>query len=233
MDLQLFPINIKTMKKLLASLFFIFFHILSYSQNVGIGTNSPNASAALEIQDTSRGILIPRMTMAQRIAIQNPAEGLMVYQTDSTYGQWYYARNQWRNINSNNAVSTITTTQTGLSYVIPNTNVYYWGQAIASCAGFTFNGISNWRIPSQDEMLQLIIQYGNSIFPNGVAGYWTSSVISGGMIPNTGNPAIQPVYILINANDLAGNPIGPTFLQANQYSYNSVNPDKARVIYIR
>jgi len=101
MDLQLFPINIKTMKKLLASLFFIFFHILSYSQNVGIGTNSPNASAALEVKDSARGILIPRMTATQRTSIATPAEGLMVYQVDSAKGFWYWEGSSWKSVSNN------------------------------------------------------------------------------------------------------------------------------------
>ena len=84
------------MKKYLLSLFLIYCSLLSYSQNVGIGTNTPHASAALEIQDTSRGILIPRMTMVQRNAIQNPAEGLMIYQTDSTRGFWFWDGILWR-----------------------------------------------------------------------------------------------------------------------------------------
>jgi len=56
---------------------------ISFSQ-VGInGTNSrPDSSAMLDVQSTSKGMLIPRMNTAQLRAIQNPAEGLMVYDTD-------------------------------------------------------------------------------------------------------------------------------------------------------
>ena len=52
---------------------------------VGIGTTSPNASSLLDVTSTSKGILIPRITNAQRLAM-NPlpaaAQGLLVYQTD-------------------------------------------------------------------------------------------------------------------------------------------------------
>ena len=72
----------------------------SFSQNVGIGTNTPYPSAALDITDSTKGILIPRMTMTQRSNIQNPAEGLMVYQTDITNGFWYYSNNIWNRINA-------------------------------------------------------------------------------------------------------------------------------------
>ncbi|MDF1696766.1 MAG: tail fiber domain-containing protein [Saprospiraceae bacterium] len=50
-----------------------------YCQSVGIGTTTPHNSAALQIEDTSKGLLIPRMNSTQRTAISTPAEGLIVY----------------------------------------------------------------------------------------------------------------------------------------------------------
>lgn len=52
------------------------------SQNVGIGTINPHSSAELDVQSTQRGFLPPRMNFAQRNAIVNPAQGLMVYCSD-------------------------------------------------------------------------------------------------------------------------------------------------------
>jgi len=48
---------------------------------VSIGTASPNDSGALEISSTTRGVLFPRMTTAQRNAITTPADGLVIYNT--------------------------------------------------------------------------------------------------------------------------------------------------------
>jgi hypothetical protein len=64
---------------------------------IGVGTTTPNAKSALDIQSADKGLLIPRLTAAQRLAIATPPQGLMVYQTDGTTsggsqtGFWYYA----------------------------------------------------------------------------------------------------------------------------------------------
>ncbi|MCO5279719.1 MAG: collagen-like protein [Chitinophagales bacterium] len=60
-----------------------------------IGTVSPDASAKLQIDATDAGILIPRVTTAQRNAIASPATGLLVYVTDNTKGFWYYDGTAW------------------------------------------------------------------------------------------------------------------------------------------
>ncbi len=50
-----------------------------FSQSVGIGTTSPNASSILDITNNSKGLLIPRMSTSAITSISNPAKGLMVY----------------------------------------------------------------------------------------------------------------------------------------------------------
>lgn len=67
---------------------------LLFSQSVGIGTASPNASAQLDITSVNKGLLLPRMTAAQRIAIVTPAAGLMVYETSSN-SIWVYNGAAW------------------------------------------------------------------------------------------------------------------------------------------
>jgi hypothetical protein len=86
------------MKRNILSIF-VFTAIFTYTTTaqaqVGIGTNSPGASAQLEISSTTKGFLPPRMTSAQRTAISSPASGLMVYQTDGTTGLYYYNGTSW------------------------------------------------------------------------------------------------------------------------------------------
>lgn len=45
----------------------------------GIGTETPNPSAVLDVVNDAAGILIPRMTSIQKNAIAAPAPGLLVY----------------------------------------------------------------------------------------------------------------------------------------------------------
>lgn len=64
-------------------------HIYTNTPIFGIGTNTPDASAALDISSTTKGLLIPRMTTAQRDAIASPATGLLIWNTtDSTLNQY-------------------------------------------------------------------------------------------------------------------------------------------------
>lgn len=57
----------------------------SFSQiNVGINATgaNPHPSAALDVDANNKGLLIPRLTTSQRLSIANPANGLLVYDTD-------------------------------------------------------------------------------------------------------------------------------------------------------
>ncbi|WP_289063416.1 hypothetical protein [uncultured Zobellia sp.] len=67
--------------------------VFSYSakaQSVGINTLTPNPSAALDIESTTGGLLIPRMTTAQISALSSPADGLMVYNSDIANTVMFY-----------------------------------------------------------------------------------------------------------------------------------------------
>ena len=66
------------------------------SQSVGINTLTPDASSVLDVQSTTKGLLIPRMSTAQRTTISTPAVGLMVYDT-TTQSFWYYKSSGWMN----------------------------------------------------------------------------------------------------------------------------------------
>ncbi len=69
------------MKKIIICLLAIIQYQLLPAQGVGIGTTNPNSSALLDITSTTKGLLMPRMTTAQRNAIVSPADGLLIYNT--------------------------------------------------------------------------------------------------------------------------------------------------------
>jgi hypothetical protein len=63
--------------------------------NIGIGTNNPQSSSILDITSSDKGFLLPRMSSARRLAISNPSEGLLVF--DSSEHRLYQVQDgQWR-----------------------------------------------------------------------------------------------------------------------------------------
>jgi|GEM_PF-4756702 len=106
-------------------LIFFCFHIpLFAQQNVGINTTTPDPSAALHIESTDKGMLIPRMNSTERMNIQNPAYGLLVY--DLTYGSfWVYTNEEWSEIvdESNSAWKFTNTESEGIFYESGNASI--------------------------------------------------------------------------------------------------------------
>lgn len=75
--------------KILFTFMALVFYCAGSSQNIGIGTTTPDASAQLDIVSNSKGLLVPRMTQAERSGIAGPAFGLLVFQTDGQRGFYY------------------------------------------------------------------------------------------------------------------------------------------------
>lgn len=70
-----------------------------FAGSLRLGTTRSNSCSVLDISSNNKGVLLPRMTMVQRNAIESPALGLLVYQTDSIPG--FYCYNEgWRPLTS-------------------------------------------------------------------------------------------------------------------------------------
>ena len=84
-------------KSLPITLFLFFSSQTRSQQNVSINSTGATAhpSAMLDISSTSKGLLIPRMTSTQLNGIGSPATGLLVYQTDTDSGFYYYTGSRW------------------------------------------------------------------------------------------------------------------------------------------
>lgn len=76
-----------------------------YAQSVGINNPTPHAKSLLDLTSTDKGLLAPRMTQAQRLAMfpssDVTAKGMLVYQTDNTQGFYYYDGTTWMLVQAN------------------------------------------------------------------------------------------------------------------------------------
>ncbi|MGB3948012.1 MAG: hypothetical protein WBM13_08505 [Bacteroidia bacterium] len=91
--------------KLIIFLFIIVGHhqfTFGQTNSVGIGTTTPHPSALLDIDASTtnnKGVLIPRLTAIQRLAIPSPANGLLVYDTDSAcFLFWKATASVWQSL---------------------------------------------------------------------------------------------------------------------------------------
>lgn len=96
------------------------------SGSTGIGTSAPNASSILEVKSTTKGMLTPRMTKAQRDLIASPATGLLIFQTNSTPGFYFFDGSVWKAVSStaftNKTLSNLTAPTKINTELLPDTN---------------------------------------------------------------------------------------------------------------
>ena len=161
--------NKNPFSSILFALSFLLFVDAAHAQ-VGIGTTTPDTSAALDIHSTTKGVLFPRMTQIQRSAIVAPAVGLMVYQTDEYSGFYYYGSdnadfgltagtavpaNKWLRLASENRFVADDGTAQLPSYTYssnPSTGMYL--DSIGSI-GFAINGIKTLTIQNDPQKTTL------------------------------------------------------------------------------
>jgi hypothetical protein len=109
------------MKKIIFITTLLFLFQYTIAQSVAINTTAvaANSSAMLDVASTTKGMLIPRMTQAQKNAIATPATGLLIYQTDNTPGFYYYNGAAWVQLGLAN--NDFWTTSNGLDIYKTNT----------------------------------------------------------------------------------------------------------------
>ena len=120
--------------KFCCSLFFAAAVGLLSAQGIHLGSNTPaNASSVVEISSTTAGFLLPRMTTAQRNAIQNPATALQIYNTSTKCLEMFFSGGGWRSIrcdcqafpNANFSVPNGYINQ-GVNFTAPTNMTYSW-----------------------------------------------------------------------------------------------------------
>lgn len=100
------------------------------AQNISISDEpdrSADSSAVLDVYSTSRGLLIPRMTITERDNILSPANSLLIFQTDSTPGFYYFGssplKSKWSQVLSENDACWKRNAQSGYT-ILANTSDY-------------------------------------------------------------------------------------------------------------
>lgn len=107
---------------------------------VGIGTTNPNASAALDVSATDKGLLVPRLTHTQRESLANPATGLLVIQTDEPAGFYYNAGTpaipNWLNLSTYTLQQNINTNGKYISGDGTKTGIQVGGNGLVVATGY-------------------------------------------------------------------------------------------------
>src|SRR5690242_15667557 len=108
----------------ISSICLFHFNIAS-AQSVAINADgsAPNTNAMLDVKSTTKGLLIPRMTTAQRTAIANTT-GLLVFDTD-TKSFWFNDGSAWNNMAATPGWSLTGNSGTvdGINFLGPTDNV--------------------------------------------------------------------------------------------------------------
>jgi hypothetical protein len=154
-----------------------------WCQNVAINStaSAPDPSAMLDVSSNNKGLLVPRMTQAQRLAIASPANGLLVYQTDGQSGFYYNfgtalapswvasgaANNTWATL-GNSLLATGTLGTTSNNHIDLMTNNIVRGRL--TNLGEFFIGTTNTAIAGD-----LMSAVSNTTFPFAVNGYSSSN----------------------------------------------------------
>lgn len=183
---------------------------------LGLGTITPHPSAKLDIQSTTKGVLLSRMTQAQRNAISNPALGLLIFQTDGLQGFYYYNAG-WQPLTgpgntagvANTALSNLSTTAINADLLPGITGAHNIGSAT-----------NNWKD----------LNFSGAVYKNGELFVSTPSPTSTFIGLSAGNATVSSEYntgfglsaLRSNASGYRNTALGAQSLYSNTTGFNNV-----------
>lgn len=141
--------TVTTLKRIIYTLL-LWIAVQSLNAQVGLGTNAPTASAILDLDSTTQGFLLPRITQAQMATIASPAAGLVVYCTSCSPqpGPYYFDGANFVNFSTGSQSSALSSldcssaVDTGsMLQLTPNSGVETAVPYVASALG-EYNGTS-------------------------------------------------------------------------------------------
>jgi hypothetical protein len=221
---------------------------LSYSQIIiSDDVNATvNPSAMLEIKSTDKGLLIPRMTTAQRNSISNPTGGLLVFDTDESsfyiYGEGPGGTPVWNDLSTPSGIW-----QTQSSNVFLSDSYNNLGLGTTTPGGKLVIKADAGKAPD-DPLLEIQDSQGNPVFvvtSEGARLYIKeiSKGVSGGFavgkygiakgIPDTTYFVVSPdstrVYTVQNAS--GGFAVGKYGIAKGTVSYNFYTASDSTRVY--
>jgi Chaperone of endosialidase/Collagen triple helix repeat (20 copies) len=186
---------------------------------MGIGIDPPDPTAVLDLTSTTQGVLAPRMTTTQRLAIANPANALMVYDVTTKSLQVYDAVGAaWNQVANTAAIVPISNGGTGVATQAAAINALLPSQSgMIGNEVLTTDGTNpSWTLPTGGTVTQV-----NGTSPISVSNSPTSPVVSLGIVPladgGTGSSdTVQALSNLLPSQSFFGT--GLQFLQSNGIS---------------
>ena len=239
------------MKALSACLFFLLLSTANVFSQVGIGTVAPETSSMLDVSSTTKGMLTPRMTTAQRLAIAAPVDGLMAYDIDLKAFHYYNSstaiwtvmnsaatgRLKFKRIRSTDVLATVLASELaagGNTKYLLDSGTYYEINGIV-----TFNhpiDLNNAYLAGQDTNEDVIAKSGN-LFEGSTGGSIRNVTlnVTGGAVFNISGVATQNLIFrdsvvrnCANVGTISG--LGLVFVSIVQFvgningiTYNNIN----------
>ena len=109
--------------------------------DIGINTTSPDSSAKLDVTATTKGFLPPRLTDNQMNAVNQPATGLLVFNTDQN--KYYF--------NSGTPGAPNWIPMSGTSGTVACTNLVNTGPSVSNTGNFAVNLVVNGKNICEDD----------------------------------------------------------------------------------
>lgn len=172
---------------------------------VAIGASSVDSSAILDLTSTAKGFLAPRMTESERDAIDSPATGLQIYNTDDNEFN-YYNGTSWTTIGGGGIPLIGSTSSAGTETWLGDGA----GDSGASITRTTFIGVqAGSSAGSADDSTFVGYQAGvNATFAN-------NSSFFGGLAGFNATNAVESVFVGYAAGNSATNATKSTFIGNN------------------
>jgi trimeric autotransporter adhesin len=239
--------HLKTIKPLLFMACCQFIINAANAQSVAINTDgsTADATAILDVKSTGKGMLIPRMTTAQRTGITTPATGLLVFDTD-TIAFWYYNGTVWTKLDAagnNWSVTGNSATTTGTHFIGTTDEVPLTIKVNNQVAGYissvtapVTNNNASWghQALSLNTTGRRNVAIGNQSLMSNTTGQYNTALGYQALLTNatTANNTALGYQTLVNNTGNSNTAVGASALYNNILGSNNVSVGAGSMILL-